>query len=162
MLPSEPGLFTSGGAHNQESGASRGETDILSPRTLVSEGKRALPYRAEPNSEGSYVRLTLAGQLKQADLEAARTAAGRLLADRGWRKLFIDASGVETDMSVLDHFEFTAGHDEHLPSSLQTAIFHGPGDPTTFKFIETVGVNRGMNMRRFEQESEALDWLVGD
>ena len=121
-----------------------------------------MPHKTEPVESSCYVRLDLTGDLTRTDHEVARAAAANVLKQKGWNKLFIDATQARPKMSVADDYEFTEQHDNHFPTVLRTAIVHGPDAAADFRFIENVGRNRGMNMRLFEDHAAALEWLLAD
>ena len=118
--------------------------------------------RAELNHEHEYLHVTMEGALDLGDHEGARAGAAAKLEELGWKRLLVDASRIDAAMSIIDHFEFTSSHTVELPAGLRTAIIHDPAEDTTFKFIETVAVNRGKEMKRFTEEAAALAWLLSD
>ena len=119
-----------------------------------------MPYNAEAVSNAGYVRLELIGEITRQELEVARANAGETLKQNGWKRLLIDATNATPKMSVVDDFEFTQEHNTHLPVNLRTAIVHSPGEVDQFQFIEDVGRNRGMDMTLFDDQMEALHWLL--
>ena len=118
-----------------------------------------MAHRIELMKDGNYVRLALVGELTLADHDTARADVAVSLADNGCNKLLIDASLAEPKMSPGDHYIFTAEHESHLPKDLFTAIVHRPSETDKFQFIENIGVNRGMNMKVFTDERQAVNWL---
>ena len=117
-------------------------------------------HRIDLMKESGCVRLLLVGEVTRSDVETARSEAAVALGKFGWNKLLIDTTTSESKISDLDNYEITIDHDSYLPRTLRTAIVHLPSEIETLKFIENVGVNRGMNMRLFTNEREALDWLL--
>ena len=83
-----------------------------------------------------------------------------IVVQNGWDKLLIDAVNAKPKMSVLDDFEFTRNHQMHFPASLRTAIIHHPDATEGFGFIENVGQNRGMFLKLFTDQTQALVWLL--
>jgi hypothetical protein len=45
------------------------------------------------------------------------------------------------------------------PRSIRVALLVGPGTADDQSFLETVAVNRGIPMKDFTEESEAMKWL---
>ena len=119
-----------------------------------------MPHRIEVIEHRKYVRLTFLGVLSRADHETARADAAAALAQNAFSKLLIDTLLAEPKMTTGDDYEFTGEHQLHLPTDLRTAIVHPPDAAERFRFIENVAVNRGMNMKLFTEEHEALGWLL--
>ena len=121
-----------------------------------------MAHSIELVKESRYVRLILAGDLTLTDHEIARADVAKVLTENGWDKLLIDAVRARPKMSVLDNFEFTRDHMWHFPKELRTAIIHHPIATEGFEFIETVGQNRGMEMKLLTDQDQALEWLLDD
>ena len=121
-----------------------------------------MAHSIERVKDGSYVRLSLFDELSLTDHEIARAEAGLVLTENGWNKLLIDAVDAKPKMSVFENYDFTADHQLHFPVSLKTAIIHHPDAAEYFKFIEDVAQNRGMELKLFTDETQALRWLLDD
>ena len=119
-----------------------------------------MAHQIDMIKQSHIVRLSLIGELTLADHDSARADAARSLVDNGWNKLLINAVQAEPRISAVEDYEFTTGHRSHLPADLHTAIVHRPGEIDKFQFIVNVGLNRGMNMKLFTEEPEAVDWLL--
>lgn len=119
-----------------------------------------MAHQIEMIKESQTVRLVLMGELTLADHDSARADAARSLVDNGWNKLLINAVDAEPMISAVEDYEFTVGHRSQLPGDLHTAIVHRPGEIDKFQFIVNVGLNRGMNMKLFADEPQAVDWLL--
>ena len=94
-----------------------------------------------------------------AEHEEARTKALDSLSSEGWTRLLVNACAVEP-LSVREDFEFTSDHAMQFDPRIRTAIIHSADEAERFRFIENVATNRGVQMRAFLEESEALDWLL--
>ena len=119
-----------------------------------------MAHSIELVKDANYVRLSLVGELTGADHKIARADAVLALSENGWDKLLIDAVHAKPKMSVVDDLTFTRDHQLHFPASLRTAIIHHPKATEGFRFIENVGQNRGMFIKRFTDQIQALDWLL--
>ena len=119
-----------------------------------------MPYRIERIEEGPYLRVTLSGVVSRAEHEEFRAAAVSALGETGWLHVLIDVTGADPQMSLTDDFAFTSGHQTRLPPRLQTAIVHAEDAADRFSFVETVAANRGVTIRGFVDEAQALEWLL--
>ena len=99
-----------------------------------------------------------------ADWIEARAVFIRLSEETGIQRALVDVRKQPAAGSVMELFEF--GHD--IPSGMVFAVL---GDPHSrdHRFVETVAVNRGKNVRLFfGSEEEAIEWskrfrsIVGD
>ena len=118
-----------------------------------------MAYKIELMEDGNYVRLTLERVLTRKDHEEFRVKALTALTDTGWTKVLIDATRADPKMSVFDDYEYTSDHQSHLPPKLRTAIIYRAEEEKKFKFIENVAFNRGVGIRIFTGENQALAWL---
>lgn len=92
--------------------------------------------------------------------EKGRDEAIRALAEKGWKRLLVDARLIHAKMSVLDDFEFTQEHQSTLLKSIRIAVIHRKDESDRFMFIENVAVNRGAQMKVFTDPEEAIHWLI--
>jgi hypothetical protein len=110
--------------------------------------------------DGSYVRLTLAGVVTRVDHEEFRDKGVALLAENDWDKVLIDVTRLVHGMKTYDDYEFTSGHQTRLPLNLRIGIVHRTDQTERYKFIEDVAFNRGVGIRTYTDETEALIWLL--
>lgn len=90
------------------------------------------------------------------DWEEARAAFMRLSQETGIRRALVDVRKQMTSGAQLELFEFG----RNIPSGMAFAVLSEPhrGD---HKFVETVALNRGKNVRLFlGSEEEAIGWLI--
>ena len=118
-----------------------------------------MTYKIELMEDENYVRLTLVSEPTVKEHEEFRAKALAAIADTGWTKVLIDTTQSEPQMSVFDDYEYTSDHQWHLPPKLRTAIVHRVDEAKRFQFIEDVASNRGVNIRTFTDEDQALAWL---
>ncbi|HET9218813.1 MAG TPA: hypothetical protein VFR18_17645 [Terriglobia bacterium] len=90
------------------------------------------------------------------DWVEARAIFLRLSDETGIRRALVDLRKQQVAGPVMELFEF--GH--NIPSGMVFAVL---GDPHSHdhKFVETVALNRGKNVRLFfGSEEEAIEWLM--
>lgn len=120
-----------------------------------------MAYKIELMEDGKYVRLTLVSVVTMKEHEEFRAKALTALADIGWTKVLIDATQASVEMSILNDYEVTSNYQSHLPPKLRTAIVYRADEAKAkrYQFIEDVARNRGVGIRTFTDEIQALAWL---
>ena len=119
-----------------------------------------MAYEFELVEDGCYVRLTLVNVVTRVDHDEFRAKGVAVLAETGWAKLLIDVTCAAPEMTIFDDYEFTSAHYKLLPLSFRAAIVHRADQTKRYQFVENVACNRGVNIRTFTDETEALGWLV--
>ena len=120
-----------------------------------------MPYAVEVVEGAEYVKVVFWDEMSKEDHEAGRDAAARALTDSGFNQLLVDARTVNARMSLLDDFEFTQDHQSSPIALARIAVVYREEERERFRFIETVSVNRGGNMKVFTDPEAAVRWLTG-
>ena len=90
------------------------------------------------------------------DWVEARAICLRLSEETGIRRALVDVRKQQVAGPVMELFEF--GH--NIPLGMVFAVLGDP-DSDDHKFVETVALNRGKNVRLFfGSEEEAIEWLT--
>ncbi len=77
------------------------------------------------------------------------------------RCVLIDDTDLEMEFSVSSDYENAVFVSNLLRSvSPRIAIVDNPDNSEGNRFFENVCVNRGLNIRCFDDQQEALDWLL--
>jgi hypothetical protein len=100
--------------------------------------------------------------------ETLMEAASRVTAfcrARGIARVLIDLRPMSGGLDTLETYE-VAGHElpkqRNVRRFLRSAILDHPENIERIRFFETVAVNRGLNVRVFADEENAVEWLVAD
>ncbi len=72
-------------------------------------------------------------------------------------KILVDAHGMEGKISTIDRFKLGVAGADVFRGIAQVAIFYRKEELNWF--AETVGINRGANVRVFGEPDEASKWL---
>jgi len=90
------------------------------------------------------------------DWVEARAIFLRVSEETGIRRALVDVRKQQVAGPAMELFEF--GH--NIPSRMVFAVLSDPHSDD-HKFVETVALNRGKNVRLFfESEEEAIEWLM--
>ncbi len=107
---------------------------------------------------GDVLRLEVLGITPEHGSVAAVTTAMQAAREHGCHNILFDirkANDVDFHASVMQHAK--AASDMGI-TKFRTALVGTPGSPL-LKFIEDVSVNRGLPVRCFTDETEAMRWL---
>lgn len=116
-----------------------------------------MPYELKVNEESGILELKSYGPVSGEEITESMIEIQHLSEETGIRLLFVDSREVDKMPNTIDLFELTS----RFPRFLKMAILV-PADSElmeTYKFGETVGVNRGIPLRVFTSASDAIEWL---
>jgi len=124
---------------------------------------------AKVSSEISYmdegiVRVRLAGPQTLADYRKQTKKVLRLVRSRNVNLILVDDQRAQNMASTLELFAMPAMYEElGAPRSAKVAIVMPQDSPSAadIRFLETVCVNRGFNVKIFGTEPAAIEWLLG-
>ncbi len=90
----------------------------------------------------------------------AQGNANRVACENALRSFLLDVRGATNPNSLVEDIQYIQGMtDSGLPRATRIAILTSTRD-TSYNFMETAAQNRGLTMRRFMQEEEAVTWLA--
>jgi hypothetical protein len=116
--------------------------------------------RFDENDE--YITATLTGIRRPDTLIDAAAKTSAHCRDRGVFFVLIDVRGMSGGLDTMETFE-VAGHE--IPQQADTrklvrsAILDHPENIKRIRFFETVAINRGLNVKVFDDEDRAIEWL---
>lgn len=100
------------------------------------------------------------------DLMASKAAIRKIVDDPAYReqyRILLDLQDSTNVMSVADAYElarFMAWPDPELPTHRKVAVVvSGEHDFDFAQFLELCAKNRGVNVRAFQSQSQAVQWL---
>ncbi len=114
-----------------------------------------MPEKVDYDSQAKLIRVRAWGAGTIEDWLSSKEQVVRLYVQHGARQLLVDVRDQDSAPSTLDIFEFG----EDWPAGIRTAILVGDQTREDQQFLETVAFNRGKQMRVFDSEEDALNWL---
>ncbi len=114
-----------------------------------------MPEKVEYDAQTKLIRVRAWGAGTIEEWIASRKQVVELHNEHGAEQLLVDARDQDSAPSTLDIFDF--GSD--WPPRIRTAILVGERTKEDVEFLETVAFNRGKQMRVFDNEVDALNWL---
>ncbi|MGI9205692.1 MAG: STAS/SEC14 domain-containing protein [Woeseiaceae bacterium] len=89
------------------------------------------------------------------DMLSAKERILHISEKHGTNRLLVDTRDMLSAAQSIDLFEFGL----NWPHTIRAAILFGDHTAQDMRFLETVAVNRGKEIRLFADEASALDWL---
>lgn len=124
-----------------------------------------MSYELEIVEKSGYVVAVLKGVRTPETLLAAAARTTTFCSERQISHLLIDLKGMTGRLDTLETFDI-AGHE--LPRQkavrrvLRSVILDHPENVERLRFFETVAINRGLNVKVFSDEDQAVEWLLAD
>jgi hypothetical protein len=97
------------------------------------------------------------GVVSRDDVEASMNSTREIMEQKGIKKVIVDTLDQEAMPGITDIFALFST----LPGDLRAALLVRKNQATSDgqRFAETVSLNRGIQVRIFQSEEEALPWL---
>lgn len=119
-----------------------------------------MPIKFQLIADTGYVLVNQTGEITVAEIDQARPRILELATAGGAMKILVDVRGTTNKLSTIEYFsitERTAKADLPRP---RAAFVCRPDQFGDVSFIETVAVNRGLPLKVFLSQEEALHWLL--
>ncbi len=118
-----------------------------------------MPENITINKELGIIEIYSYGDVTREDLDLSLATVNQIREDTGIIMVLVDTTEQEKMPSIMDVFDYA----EKLPQTFRFAIVVSEKQPTinNHNFIETVAVNRSINMKDFFSREEAVEWLRG-
>jgi hypothetical protein len=120
------------------------------------------PYSVAIESMGQYLLASASGRRTRQSVVALTMEIFRAALDAGLSKVLVDVTALEGRLGVLDSFLVVSDAFGVIRGRgvSQAAIVDRSMRPVRGWFLETVAVNRGYNIRVFEDRQAAAEWLT--
>jgi hypothetical protein len=112
--------------------------------------------------EKAVVEIVHVGDFGSDEARRARDEAAELMFAEKLNRILADISKAKVRDSTLGLFRFNATHYDVLPRNtrIATLLVLDTLDPSLAEFSETVALNRGIQLRLFQDRETALKWLL--
>ena len=122
-----------------------------------------MTYQLEIVEKNGYVIAVLAGVRTPETLVAAASETTTFCRDRGHTRLLINLRRMSGGLDTMQTFE-VAGHgipnQKHVRDLVRSAILDHTENIDRIRFFETVAINRGLNVKVFDDKERAIEWLL--
>lgn len=121
-----------------------------------------MPYKIEIVRDPGYILVHQNGVVSTDDVDAIRSEIFDLVAQEGLTRVVVDVRNQTNDYSTAEMFNMTVDHAvQKTPFSKPwVCLLVRPNQEDNARFIENVGVNRGMPIKYFTDEQAGLKWLM--
>jgi hypothetical protein len=109
--------------------------------------------------EGDVLGFELHGAMTLDGLRSAGEAIARTCLERAIPRALADARQQTGDLSIVEWHGLAAGFESNWPPGLRLAVIDHPQRLKPDRIMETTARNRGIDVRVFTSEREALAWL---
>jgi hypothetical protein len=117
-----------------------------------------MPFSTE--LKDGYLLVRHEGEVTLEEAQHAGAEALRLVESNQLTRVLVDIRRVTGDADPGDLRAMMEGHAKVLPPRPHAAIVVRADQLPAFRFVEDFAISRGMPIRVFVDEREALDWLI--
>ena len=114
-----------------------------------------MPEEVIYDERSQLIRVRAWGRDTIQDWESSKAKVMKLYACHGCRRLLVDTCEQESAPGTIEIFDFGT----NWPSDIRCAIVVGERTHDQQQFLETVACNRGLPIKVFASDNEALQWL---
>ena len=116
-----------------------------------------MPDEVHVDEERGIIKVESYGIVSTEDIENSIGKVREILTERGLNKILVDTTRQETVPGTAALFDLFST----FPRNLKAALLSRESQITVedLRFVENVSVNRGIFVRVFHTEDEALGWL---
>ena len=121
-----------------------------------------MPHRIDIVKDPGYILVEQFGNVTTDDVELIRGEIFEVVAREGLFRVAVDVRNQINDYSITEMFNMTVDHavaETPFPKP-RICLLVRPDQEDNAKFIENVGMNRGMTIRYFTDRDSGLNWLM--
>jgi len=121
-----------------------------------------MPYKIEIIKDPGYILVDQYGVVSTDDVDVIRRKIFDLVAQEGLDRIFVNVCNQSNDYSIAEMFNMTVDHAvQKTPFPKPRAcLLVRPDQEDNARFIENVGMNRGMPIKYFTDMQAGLKWLM--
>lgn len=119
-----------------------------------------MPEKVTVREDLQIIQVESYGVLSAKDLKRCLEKVVEIRRERGFTRVFVDASRERTLHDEFTVFEFGADLAKAV-LGMKIALVASPELERAGRFLETVAANRGVHLVVFDSEEAALAWLTG-
>ena len=113
-------------------------------------------------SKGTYIQVTYVGDFTRAEARRCIDVCTTSCLDHGLMRVLLDVRQMTGDMTVMDRFQTALYGIKLRKHKIKTAMLANDRIVLPDRFFESVARNRGIRIRVFTDEDQALAWLEED
>ena len=116
-----------------------------------------MPDTVSLNEDTGIITVESHGVVSEKDIGESIEKVRKILNEKGMNRILVDTTRQEIMPDTMGIFRLFST----FPRDFKLAVLRKPSQVTAddLVFAENVGANRGVQIRLFEEESQALQWL---
>lgn len=118
-----------------------------------------MPHTFEHVESRDYLVARHQGEVSASELRAAREEAIKLVSESGVKRLLIDFSAASSIPDMGESYFLIQDAAANRVWGARTAVIARIDQLRIVEFIAVAAANAGLNVRAFDNEAEALQWL---
>lgn len=118
-----------------------------------------MPYDIAVDTTRGYAILTHRGRTSADEIKRSGIEVIERAANEGFDRLLVDVRALENRLETAELFVGTEELSRLGPPRPRVALLGRLDQAEDMHFIENVGVNRGMPLKAFTAQADALEWL---
>lgn len=120
-----------------------------------------MTYQIKVQAATRTVCVTHEGQMDLADMESGRAQAVAALGEHGFSRLLVDARLVARLPTTTENHRFASTQPLYMPPHIAVAVVvPGPATASAPRELEKLSMDRGVQLRVFDDLDRAQAWLA--
>ena len=119
-----------------------------------------MPYSTNVLESERIIKVSHFGEVDLQELESARRESKNLMKEKEYKRVLVDTRDVTNILSMTEHLVFNASHKGVFNVNIKIGVVFDPKTYAYNKYVEDVSQNTGTNLRAFEDEDKAKEWLL--
>lgn len=120
-----------------------------------------MAFKLEEDEKKGVLQLNYNGVIDKITLWNARSKLASMVEKTGIKNVFVDMRGAKLDLDSVDEYQFSSSNNKYLPRGTMIAALISQNDPQLqdYKYVETVSLTHGFQLKVFWSMKEAEQWL---
>lgn len=120
-----------------------------------------MAFKLEEDEKKGVLQLNYNGVIDKIMLWNARSKLASMVEKTGIKNVFVDMRGAKLDLDSVDEYQFSSSNNKYLPRGTMIAALISQNDPQLqdYKYVETVSLTHGFQLKVFWSMKEAEQWL---
>jgi hypothetical protein len=118
-----------------------------------------MPFITTPLEKDRCLLVTYTGRSSMDDLMSGRFATSRYLSRKGWSRVVVDISALQTIPSIMEIINLASDLSSDLPRDARIALVAGAGQAEYARLVERVARIENVNFHLFWEMAQARAWV---
>jgi hypothetical protein len=120
-----------------------------------------MAYKLKKDKRKGILQIRYSGDMDRNNLWSARSKLASMVKKTGIKNVFIDMRDAKLDLNSVEEYQFSSSNNKYLPKGTMIATLISQNDPQLqhYKYVETVSLIHGFQLKVFLSLKEAEQWL---